>query len=161
MFKNTIYLKKTIRRSCRRNIPLRRLNLEGVKIVAKSQFNMGRAKLRVGEFLSRSHRIGREMRRRPGRPGRGHGRGMDINIGHSSYRNSYNRLFIENPSYYGSSHGPWQIKLFGHIKVRKVVLFLNETYDDYGDYNDRGRGGIIFENDPPEEDEPIGEDRSD
>ena len=110
--RNTLFLKKMIHRNCSLNRPLHDLHLRGVKLVAKSRGGMGYSRLRVGPNFSSRHRVG--------------GFSRDF---YSNY--NYDRVFIRNPSRFGDSHGPWQIKLRGMIKVRKLVLFVDDLHDDW------------------------------
>ena len=109
--RNTLYLKRMINRLCDDTLPLGRLRLAGVKLVAKSRMGLGYARLRVGPNEGRRHRIG----------------GFSRDYGH---RGQFDRVMMRNPSRFGNSRGVWQIKLRGNIRVRKVVILL-----------DHGRGG--------------------
>ncbi|MDD0852620.1 hypothetical protein HBN50_05905 [Halobacteriovorax sp. GB3] len=83
------------------------LELLRVAIVAKSKKGHGKVHLTVGQDDSLKEII-------DGRP-------YDFD---DSHRSTFSRIVLRNPAL--SSQGVWQLKLKGNIKVRKVVLIVDE-----------------------------------
>ena len=107
---NTLFLKRKIKQKYP-GMNLRNKDLKKVVLFAKSKHGRGQAKLVVGQESSYSETIG-------GYPEEFHGYG------------GYDRIVFENPSW--DSHGRWQIKLRGNIKVEKVVIkFARQSSEFY------------------------------
>ena len=105
--KNTIFLKRELRHHYP-HLRLKDYDIRKVVMVAKTKHGMGTASLRVGDGYS-SRRVV------DGYP----------ESFHHSYRN-YDRVKFRNPN--PGAHGPWQIRLRGNFKVRKVVVVLTPKY---------------------------------
>ncbi len=83
----------------------RNLELNAVKLVAKSKGGKGKATLIVGQNASRTQTIG----------------GHPADFHHPSAY-TFSKLRLQNPSY--DSKGKWQIELQGNIKIKRVVLIV-------------------------------------
>lgn len=81
--------------------------LKKVVVVAKTKYGRGKIQLRVGPEYSDRYRVS--------------GRPQDFQ---SYHRHTYDRVHIHSP--FHDSWGPWQLKLDGHFKVRKVVLVVEK-----------------------------------
>ncbi|MCB9025874.1 MAG: hypothetical protein H6625_06125 [Bdellovibrionaceae bacterium] len=108
---NIIYLKRELMAIYPR-MDFQNMELDGVRIVAKSRHGMGTAELVVGQ-------VGKDRKRVGGRP-------EDF---HSNWPYTYDRVELDN---YGSSMGAWQIHLDGNIKVKRVVVFVSVDRRDGG-----------------------------
>ena len=86
----------------------RNLTLRNVILVAKSKVGRGYAQLRVGKQQTDYVRVS------------GHPKRFK-----RDHRKSFDRIRLYNPSY--TSWGPWQIKLHGNFKVRKVILITEQS----------------------------------
>lgn len=100
----TIALKRELRYQ-HPGLNLRNLKLKAVRLVAKSARGMGEATLSVGQNQSYPVTIG------------GHPQDFHVNAPYT-----FQRVRIQNPSY--DSMGRWQIHTRGNIKVKKVVLIV-------------------------------------
>ncbi len=117
---NTLALKRKLQRQ--HGISADRLQLQRVRLVAKSRHGQGEAKLVVGQNSTRWQTLdGTPSEFRSNRPA------------------TYDREIFQNPS--RRSDGRWQIKLQGNIKVKRVVLVVKKpnrakkfTIDYYGDH---------------------------
>ncbi|MFN7728333.1 MAG: DUF3011 domain-containing protein [Bdellovibrio sp.] len=85
--------------------------LVGVRMVAKSQFGRGSARLTVGDWSSHSQRI-------DGHPA----------TWNDSHPRTYARLDFGNESW--RQNGPWQLQLNGNIKIQRIVVSLSRSFDD-------------------------------
>jgi hypothetical protein len=94
--------------------------LVAVRLVAKSQFGRGSARLTVGDWSSVDQRID------------GHPMSW-----HDSHPRSYARVDFRNESW--RQNGPWQFQLNGNIKVQRIVLSLSRSFDD--GFDDDHSGG--------------------
>lgn len=103
----TIFLKQEINRQYP-GVRLERADLVNVRLVAKSRMGQGTAALRVGPQTSRPVVV--------------RGRPQDFN---SSQPNTFDRIDFRNPS--RNSAGVWQMELNGNIKVRRVVVTIDEN----------------------------------
>ena len=99
---NTLKLKQLVK-DMYPGMNLRRLDLESVKIVAKSKHGQGTATLRVGQDYSAPVVLD----------------GFPSDF-HNSAPFTYDRELIYSPSFSGG--GAWQLLLRGNIKVKKIVL---------------------------------------
>jgi hypothetical protein len=107
---STIHLKQEIRNQLGINIAsLRDVELKSVEFIAKSRQGNGRASLRVGRNETNNKRIGD-----------GHGSFNDNDA------DSYDRVRFDNPNRNDRSRGVWQLHFRGNIKVKRIVIRLNE-----------------------------------
>lgn len=103
---STLFLKREmIRQYPRLNIVDYRL--KKVVVMAKTKHGRGRVQLRVGPEITHPYRVG-------GHPGQFH----------RHHPGTFDRVRIRNP--FADSWGPWQLRLQGNFKVRKVVLIMEE-----------------------------------
>lgn len=119
-FNDTMYIRRSIMDMC--GIRTRNMHIDGVVLVAKSRRGFGSASFRVGDDYTPYYRVG----------------GM---------RGRMDRIRFYNPK--RGSRGPWQMHFRGNIRVRKLVVLVDD-YDrgGWGDDRDdrrrrRRRGGRI------------------
>ncbi len=115
----TIYLKKSLKAQYPW-LQISDLELKKVVLVAKSKRGHGGAELRVGKWTTDTYEVG-------GEPW----------LFQDDRRYTYDKIRFRNPS--RDSSGPWQIKLRGNFKVKKVVVVVKERRhrDYYGHWDKR------------------------
>jgi hypothetical protein len=91
------------------------MKVERVTLIAKSRQGEGRAWLRIGRAQTSSRQI----------------RGTNFN---SDNNNTFDRDTFENPNNNDNSNGVWQLGLRGQIKVKRVIVEVDD---------DNGGGGNI------------------
>lgn len=106
----TLFLKRELRHQYP-GLDFSTMRLKKVLLVAKSKHGRGMARLRVGHHMTDPHRL-------DGQPA----------TFHNGHPRTFDKVRLPNPAY--SSKGPWQINLKGRIKVRKVVLVV-ENHPPY------------------------------
>ena len=104
---NAIALKRELRMQ-QPGLDIKNLELKSVKIMAKSKSGNGQVTLVVGQSSSYPETVG--------------GSPLEFHV-ESPY--TYTKLNIASPSY-ASSEGRWQLELQGNIKVKTVVLILEQ-----------------------------------
>lgn len=109
---SSLYLKKELQEQYP-GIVVSNYRLRKVILVAKSKRGSGEAQLRVGPKLTGRYRVGGNPR-----------------MFSSNHDKSYNSVWIDNPFY--DSWGPWQLLLQGNLKVREVVLVVEERKHLHG-----------------------------
>lgn len=112
---NTLKLKQKIRQMYGRSF-MKNYDILKVRVVAKSKHGGGTAQLKIGQWTSNPKRL--------------YGSPSDF---HNNRPRTYDRVVFENNSWRNEG-GVWQVKLQGNIKVKKVVVFLQEKW---------GRGGQL------------------
>lgn len=103
---NTLYLKRELQQQFP-NIRVNNLELISARLVAKSHMGRGTAQLQVGRWLSSPERVG------------GNPRDFFFDA-----PRTFDRIDFANGA--PRDRGVWQIDLRGNIKVRKVVLTVQE-----------------------------------
>ena len=99
-------LKQLLRSKCSLSQNLyRNKSLVEVKLLARSRLGFGKTRLQVGSAFGYSQRIGKGQN-----------------------RISFDRLFLSNPKQ--NDYGPWVLWFKGRIKVKKIVLFFKDRYDE-------------------------------
>jgi len=98
------------------------LDLVGVRLVAKSKFGRGGAALTVGNWNSLERIVA----------------GSPLQWNNPSPQ-TYDRIDFENQSW--RENGAWQIQLRGNIKVRRVVLVVEDRRGDHDQDQDQDFGG--------------------
>jgi hypothetical protein len=89
------------------NIRLQKFEILRVRVVGKSKRGNGTAELSVGQQTSYPVYL--------------NGNGQDFQV-NAPY--TWDRQVIQNPK--NNSNGPWQIKLQGNIKIKRVVVILEK-----------------------------------
>jgi len=117
-----IGLRQEIRRQYPRKF-LRGNTLIAVRVIAKSRQGGGIARLMVDG-------IEQDRKRIMGNPG-------DFNRPRPY---TFDRFRLEN---YGSSNGPWRLRLRGNIKIRRIVVIIDGRAGGGGGGGGGGRGGRV------------------
>ncbi len=104
---NTLKLKRLIKQQ-NPSVNLQMVNLKSVTLVAKSKQGRGQATLVVGQSASYPETVSGNPR-----------------MFRSMNRGSYTPITLQNPSY--DSMGKWQIELRGNIKVKEIIIKMNNS----------------------------------
>jgi hypothetical protein len=115
---NVIHLKRAIQRA-HPNIDLRRMELLATRLVAKSRSGKGAAYLAVGRDQTASKRID----------------GNTVKW-YLDAEQTFDRVDFQNPSRRAFDSDPWQIVLGGRIKVRRVIVALEDNWSNPRDPRD-------------------------
>ncbi|MCB0421787.1 MAG: DUF3011 domain-containing protein [Bdellovibrionales bacterium] len=104
---STLFLKQKLQQQYG-NVAVNAYEVEGVRLVAKTQHGQGSAQLKVGQWMSQPKRI--------------YGNPQDFN---RDLPRNWDRVDFDNHSR-GDDFGVWQMHLTGNFKVQRVVLKLRE-----------------------------------
>lgn len=118
--KGTLFLKKMMRRQYPQ-LDVTSFHLHKVMLLARSKNGRGGAQLRVGPEFSQLHKI----------------RGRTEKFQRKA-RDLYSWVHIDNPFF--KSWGPWQLNLFGKVKVEKIIVVVGKRQGQHLNMGINGRG---------------------